>query len=95
MAHEPALSAWRSHMALSLASKYRDNLLRLSGFQLDYGFSDEFRHIPIGAEHLSHKLSELKVPHTLSAYAGGHGDKIHERLETVVLPFFSRTLQGP
>jgi hypothetical protein len=37
-------------------------------------------------------LADLKVPHTFETYEGDHTNKVAERIETKVLPFFSNNL---
>jgi hypothetical protein len=38
-------------------------------------------------------MTELGIPHTFELYNGTHGDHIRARMESKVLPFFSRELQ--
>ena len=40
-------------------------------------------------------LTRLDVPHTIEVYDGDHGNRIRERFEMNVLPFFSRHLRTP
>jgi len=89
---EPAWTEWHEKMPLEIVSNYGTNLLRLRGFAIDYGLQDDFSHIPLSAQRLSEKLTELRVPHLLATYRGDHSDHIRERFETMVAPFFSRIL---
>jgi hypothetical protein len=41
---------------------------------------------------LGQSLMRLQVSHTFQIYEGDHGNRIRERFETHVLPFFSRSL---
>ena len=43
---------------------------------------------------LADALTRLDVPHTIEVYQGDHGNRIRERFEMHVLPFFSRHLDG-
>ena len=36
--------------------------------------------------------SRLGVPHTIEVYEGDHGNRVRERFEMYVLPFFSRSI---
>lgn len=76
---------------LEMAPEYIGNLRRLS-IAFDAGMSDGFKDIPIRANELDQLLSFLNVPHSFELYEGGHGDHIRARIETKVLPFFSRVL---
>jgi S-formylglutathione hydrolase len=89
---EPAWTEWHAKMPLEIVSNYATNLLQLRGLFIDYGMEDDFSHIPVTARMLSEKLARLGVPHVLATYRGDHADHIRERLETSVLPFFSRIL---
>lgn len=44
---------------------------------------------------LDEALTRLVVPHTFEVYEGDHGNRIRERFESHVLPFFSRYLTVP
>jgi hypothetical protein len=37
-------------------------------------------------------MTDLGITHTFETYQGEHGNKIPERIESTVLPFFSRNL---
>jgi hypothetical protein len=37
-------------------------------------------------------MTRVGIPHTFDTYEGDHGNRIAERLEQHVLPFFSTTL---
>ncbi len=95
--NEPAYSEYRAKMPLYLVEKYRENLLKLRGIALDVGEVDDFSHIRIGSREFSEALSSRGIPHSFEIYKNGdHGNKIRERFEKYVIPFFSRTLEfGP
>ena len=44
---------------------------------------------------LADALTRLDVPHTIEVYDGDHGNRVRERFEMNVLPFFSRHLRTP
>ena len=82
---------WRP--PLSLIERYQANLRRLTiGF--DAGASDGLADIPVNVRALDSTLTRLGIRHFAEVYEGGHGNRIRERLERVVFPFFSRSL-GP
>jgi hypothetical protein len=37
-------------------------------------------------------LKRMKVQNSFEVFEGGHNDKVRERIETKILPFFSRAL---
>src|SRR5437762_1188681 len=78
---------------LEMAPDHVANLRRLS-IAFDAGTTDGFKDIPIRANELDELLSSLKVPHSFELYEGGHGDHIRARIETKMLPFFSRVLEA-
>ncbi len=91
---EPGYSNYRSKMPLYLIEQYRENLSQLRGIFLDVGEFDEFTHIRRATAMISSELSIREIPHTFEIYKGGdHGNKIRERFENKVLPFFSAVLE--
>lgn len=85
------IARWKS--PLTQLARYRDNLLKLEiGF--DAGESDGLTDIPVNARTLDQELTRLGIAHTFEIYEGTHGNRIRERLEKVVFPFFSASLQA-
>ena len=78
---------------LEMAPDFVANLRKLS-IAFDAGTTDGFKDIPIRANELDELLISLKVPHSFELYEGGHGDHISARIETKMLPFFSRVLEA-
>ena len=76
---------------LAMARDYTRNLRQLE-IAFDAGALDGLKDIPIRARELDEVLSSLEIPHSFEIYDGGHGDRIRERIETKMLPFFSRVL---
>lgn len=58
----------------------------------DAGDQDAFSDIPGAGAELHRILNQKGVPHTFEIFSGTHGDRIRERVETRLLPFFSRAL---
>jgi len=73
-------------------NRYKDNLLRLRAIAVDYGTQDENPWIPAGCAYFSDLLKKAGVRHEILTFEGRHNDKIRERLENSVLPFFSTSL---
>jgi len=84
------LGDWREKIA-----QYHANLISLHGIVIDYGSDDSLQWIPVGSEYLSKQLTKAGIPNVIYKFKGGHSDKIHERLFTVMLPFFSNVLMSP
>jgi S-formylglutathione hydrolase FrmB len=92
--NEPAYSAYRAKMPLYLIEEYRENLKKLRGIAIDVGEFDEFTHIRVASAKLSNELSQREIPHSFEIYKDGdHGNKIRERFDTKVIPFFSAVLE--
>ena len=79
---------------LTQLTRYRENLARLK-IGLDAGESDGLTDIPGNARAFDRELTRLGIGHSFEIYEGQHGNRIRERLESVVLPFFSRSLRAP
>ncbi len=78
---------------LAQIERYAGSLRRLTvGF--DAGRSDGLADIPASVRALDEKLTGMGIAHSFEIYEGTHGNRIRERLEKVVFPFFSRTLDG-
>ena len=88
---EAAHRKWEENMPLFMVEQYKSNLLKLRGIRFDTGWEDEFTHIPITTRALSHKLTDLDVPHIFEEYNGDHRNRMWGRtgrLYTEVLPYF-------
>jgi S-formylglutathione hydrolase FrmB len=77
---------------LAMARDFEANLRQLE-IAFDAGAGDGFKDIPLRANELDLLLSSLKISHSFELYEGGHGDQIRSRIESKVLPFFSRVLE--
>jgi hypothetical protein len=40
-------------------------------------------------------MTRLRIPHSFEEYDGDHTNKVRERIEVHVLPFFSKNLAAP
>lgn len=77
---------------LAMVREYAANLRRLA-ISFDAGTADGFKDIPVRAGELDQLMTELGISHAFELYSGTHGDHIRARMESKVLPFFSRQLQ--
>lgn len=90
---EPAYTRLRDQLPLRNVARYRDNLRSLRALYIDYGFSDQFAHIPIATPAFSRELIAQGVPHVLDAYDGDHRQRVVERMEKIMFPMFSAVLE--
>ncbi len=78
---------------LTQVERYRSNLARMRiGF--DAGRSDGLADIPVNVRALHEMLTGFGIDHFFEIYEGNHGNRIRERLEKIVLPFFSSSLKA-
>ena len=90
--NETIVAKWKSKTPLYMIDEYKQNLLSLRGFVIDYGRRDQFPSIIFNSPLFSKALAERGIPHIFEIYDGTHEDKIKKRLETNVFPFFSEKL---
>jgi S-formylglutathione hydrolase len=84
---------WAGNAPLETIDQYITNLKRLKGLGFDAGDKDQ----PIAGNigRLDEALTANAVPHLYEVYQGDHLNRIAERIETKVLPFFSKSLSFP
>lgn len=87
---ENAKARWLANIPTYMVDGYRTNLLALRGIAFDAGTKEEFIQTP--NREFSETLKRNRIEHTFEVFEGGHGDKVAERMETKILPFFSRHL---
>ncbi|MBA2688637.1 MAG: alpha/beta fold hydrolase [Gemmatimonadaceae bacterium] len=83
---------WRD-TPLEIIRRSSPQKLRGTRWAFDAGDRDAFPDIPLAASELHRILTDKGVPHTFEIFRGTHGDRIRERVETRMLPFFSRALK--
>ena len=90
---EPLVAAkWVANSPLVFVDQYVPSLRSMRAIALDVGDKDPF---VTTNRQLADALTRLDVPHTIEVYEGDHGNRIRERFEMNVLPFFSRHLGTP
>lgn len=72
---------------------YRDNLRKLKGLTIDIGANDYYKWIVHGSRYFAQLLQEARIPYILVEHAGGHEDRLRERIENHLLPYFSQLLK--
>jgi len=90
---QPLVAAkWVANSPLVFVDQYVPSLRSMRAIALDVGDKDPF---VTTNRQLADALTRLDVPHTIEVYDGDHGNRIRERFEMHVLPFFSRHLKTP
>jgi enterochelin esterase-like enzyme len=90
---EDICARWSANMPVAMVDQYRSNLARLRGVAFDVGRHDEFSHILRTNRDLSQALRRNGIAHTFEEHDGDHNNRAAERIETKLLPFFSRSLK--
>jgi hypothetical protein len=85
------VAAWVANSPLAMVHQYIPALRRYQAIAFDAGDRDVG--IAATVRTLDQVLSGYDVVHTASIYDGDHVSAIEQRLETQVLPFFTRHLQ--
>lgn len=87
------VARWRRAMPIAQVGRSKESLAHLRvPIRLDYGFDDQFIHIPPAVRMLADSFGMYHIPYRLDAYVGDHRNQIRARMTTVVLPFFSAAL---
>jgi S-formylglutathione hydrolase len=74
---------------VAMLDQYVTNLRKMDAIALDIGLQDG---LITSNRVLVERLTRYGIPHTFETYEGDHGNRIPQRLEEHVLPFFSRHL---
>jgi S-formylglutathione hydrolase FrmB len=87
---QPAVAVkWAANSPIAMLDQYVPNLKALKAIAFDIGLQDG---LISGNRLLDEALTRFAVAHTFETYEGDHGNRIPQRLEEKVLPFFSNTL---
>jgi hypothetical protein len=90
---QPLVAAkWVANSPLVFVDQYVPSLKSMRAIALDVGDQDPF---VTTNRQLADALARLDVPHTIEVYQGDHGNRVRERFEAHLLPFFSRHLSTP
>jgi S-formylglutathione hydrolase FrmB len=77
---------------LVMVDQYVPHLKKYKAIAMDIGLQDTLLN---GNRDLDAALTRLGIPHTYETYEGDHTNRVRERFETKVLPFFSQHLIFP
>jgi len=84
------IASWAANAIFTMVHQYISNLKTYKAIALDAG--DEETGIGPNVKAFSKLLNDYDIRNISEIYAGGHRDKVAERLEKNVLPFFSKNL---
>jgi S-formylglutathione hydrolase FrmB len=88
---QPLIAAkWIANSPLVMVDQYVPSLKQYGAIAMDVGDQDT-----LGAANkdLDQALTRLGIVHTFEVYEGNHTNRIRERFETKVIPFFGRHLK--
>jgi S-formylglutathione hydrolase len=87
---EPLVIAkWHAASPLAMIDQYVMNLRKYHAIMADVGLQDG---LAGQNKTLDQMMTDFGITHTFETYEGEHANKIPERIETKVLPFFSKNL---
>jgi len=88
---QPLVAAkWAANAPLAMIDAYILNLQHLKAVAFDAGNKD--RNIAATVKDLDKIFNDYKLDHTFEIYDGDHVNRIAERIESKVLPFFTKNL---
>lgn len=85
-----AVARWQANIPTYMADQFVTNLRRLRGIAFDSGTQEPSNQN--SNRQFAEALKRNRIEHSFEVFEGGHNDKVRERIETKMLPFFSRTL---
>lgn len=88
-----AVERWKAQMPLSLIDSHISGLRQAAGIAIDYGYQDEFSHIPLTSREFGERLLALHVPVVLEGYEGDHNNGVLTRVGTRIVPFIADHLR--
>jgi len=88
--HPEIAAKWVANSPLAFVDQYVTNLKRYRAIAMDVGDMDNL--MPSNKQ-MDESLTRLGVAHTFAIYEGNHGNRVKQRFESDVLPFFSENLK--
>jgi enterochelin esterase-like enzyme len=83
------IAKWNANVPLAMIDQYIPNLRQYAAIGLEVGLQDGLA----GAnQQLDQTLSDYGIEHSFSTYQGDHTNRVAERFEGAVMPFFSEIL---
>lgn len=88
--HPEIAAKWVANSPLAFVDQYVPSLKKYRAIAMDVGDMDN---LMSSNKQMDESLTRLGVVHTFEIYEGNHGNRVKERFETKVLPFFSANLK--
>jgi enterochelin esterase-like enzyme len=90
---QPLIAAkWAANSPLVMVDQYVPNLKQYSAIAMDVGDEDTLRAMNLN---LHEALTRLRIDHSFEEYDGDHGNRVTERFQNNLMPFFSQQLKFP
>jgi S-formylglutathione hydrolase FrmB len=86
------VAKWVANAPLEMIGQYEANLKKYYAIAIDIGTADP---LLAANKQLHDAMTRLRIPHHYEEYDGDHTNKVRERIEAHVLPFFARNLVAP
>jgi enterochelin esterase-like enzyme len=86
------VAKWVANAPLEMIDQYVDNLKKYYAIAMEIGTADG---LLASNKQLHDAMARLRVPHSYEEYDGDHTNKVKDRIELHVLPFFSKNLAAP
>jgi S-formylglutathione hydrolase FrmB len=87
----PEIAAkWIANSPLAMLDQYVTNLKQYHALMMDVGLQDG---LAASNKEMDASLTQVGVPHKFETYEGDHTNRVKERYEASVLPFFSENLK--
>lgn len=86
------VAKWVANAPLEMIGHHVSNLQKYYAIAIEIGLQDSL--LPANKE-LHATMTRLGIPHAYEEYEGDHTNKVRERIERNVLPFFSMNLVAP
>jgi S-formylglutathione hydrolase len=87
----PEIAAkWIANSPLAMVDQYLSNLKEYRAVMMDVGLQDG---LAASNKEMDASLTQVGIPHKFETYEGDHTNKVKERFEAHVLPFFSENLK--
>jgi S-formylglutathione hydrolase FrmB len=86
------VAKWVANAPLEMIDKYADNLKKYFSIGIEVGTKDT---LLASNRQLHEAMLRLNIRHGFEEYDGDHTNRIKERVERNVLPFFARYLAAP
>ena len=86
------VAKWAANAPLEMIDRYAPALEQYYAIAIDIGTADS---LLASNRQLHAAMTRLRIPHIYEEYDGDHTNRVRERIERNVLPFFSKNLAAP